>query len=310
MGARRAHAGARHPAARHRPLARVGVLNSGQATTRLLVVNADDLGFAPGVNRGILECHAAGTLSSASMMVNTPAFVDAAALVRERAPSLGIGLHLNLLTGRPLTAATSLADPRTGDFFPLPTLASRALRGLVTAADVRRECDAQLAALVSAGIRPTHVDSHRHTHALPGILGAVVASARAAGVRIVRRPLDAPPPSDPVTSAKMLVLHASWRAASRALDADDRALLARSPSFRGIALQGRPDVERRLLTLLDHLPAGATEIMLHPGHDDAVLAAQDPYRAEREREVAALTSPLVRERLTRGDIRLVTFADL
>ncbi|MBC7671228.1 MAG: ChbG/HpnK family deacetylase, partial [Polaromonas sp.] len=51
---------------------------------RLLVINADDFGFAPGVNRGIVEVHEAGTLSSASMMVNTPAFADAAALARER----------------------------------------------------------------------------------------------------------------------------------------------------------------------------------------------------------------------------------
>ena len=47
--------------------------------------------------------------------------------------------------------------------------------------------------------------------------------------------------------------------------------------------------------------------MLHPGYDDDMLAAQDSYRLERERELAALCSPAVRERLTRGDIRLVNF---
>jgi predicted glycoside hydrolase/deacetylase ChbG (UPF0249 family) len=64
------------------------------------------------------------------------------------------------------------------------------------------------------------------------------------------------------------------------------------------------------MTLLDHLPDAPTELMLHPGHDDAVLAAQDPYRAERERELAVLTSSIVRGRLARGDIELVTFRDL
>jgi predicted glycoside hydrolase/deacetylase ChbG (UPF0249 family) len=91
---------------------------------------------------------------------------------------------------------------------------------------------------------------------------------------------------------------------------EDRVLLDRSPSFRGIELQGVPDVERQLLALLDRLPEGTTEIMLHPGYDDAVLAAQDPYRHEREREVQALCSPLVRERLWRGDIELLNFASL
>jgi predicted glycoside hydrolase/deacetylase ChbG (UPF0249 family) len=275
-----------------------------------LIINADDLGFAPGVNRGIVEVHEAGSLSSASMMVNTPAFHEAAALVRERAPTLGVGLHFNLLTGRPLASVPTLANPRTGAFYPLAELSRRAFLGRVSPTDVRRECDAQLAALTTEGITPSHIDSHRHTHALPGILPAVVASALAAGVRVVRRPLDRPSFDDPIASVKMLALRAGWRAATRKLDAPSRALLARSPNFRGIALQSAPDIEYRLLRLLDHLPGGPTEIMLHPGYDDPVLAAQDPYRHEREREVAALCSAGVRERLTRGDIRLVTFRDL
>ena len=277
---------------------------------RLLVINADDLGFAPGVNRGIVEAHEAGTLSSASMMVNTPAFGEAAALVRERVPTLGVGLHLNLLAGRPLAVVPTLADPRSGEFYSFGELARRAMIGRVSASDVRRECDAQLAALAAEGISITHLDSHRHTHALPGVLPAVLASARAAGVRVVRRPLDEPTTSDPAASAKMLVLHGAWRVAMRGVAADDRVLLSRSPNFRGIALQGAPDVERRLLALLDRLPAGATEIMMHPGYDDAVLAEQDPYRHEREREVAALCSAAVRERISRGDLRLVHFGEL
>jgi chitin disaccharide deacetylase len=243
------------------------------------------------------------------MMVNTPAFGEAAALVRERMPRLGVGLHFNLLTGRPLTNAASLVDRATGEFLSLAALARRAALGRVSASDVRSECDAQLAALKKQRIAITHLDSHRHTHALPGILAPVLASARAAGVRVVRRPLDAIV-KQPVTSAKMLLLHAAWRAASANLGDDDHELLARSPNFRGIALQGAPDVKARLLALLDALPEGNTEIMLHPGYDDAVLAAQDPYRTEREREIAALTSAEVRERLERGDIRLVRFDQL
>jgi len=277
---------------------------------KTLVINADDLGFAPGVNRGILEAHHQGVLSSASMMVNTPAFSAAAEMVHARAPRLGVGLHLNLISGHPLAETATLADPRTGLFFSLGELSRRAIAGRILSSDVRRECDAQLSALRAAGITPTHLDSHRHTHALPGILHAVVASARAAHVPVIRRPLDRPTPSDPVASAKMLVIHAAWRAAVRALIPPDRALIERSPAFRGIALQGKPDVQQRLLRLLHRLPEGITELMVHPGYDDAVLAAQDPYRAHRERELAALCSAPVRERLMRGDIRLVRFDEL
>jgi chitin disaccharide deacetylase len=310
VDARRAHATARHSAADVGPPARVGVLNSGQSTARLLVVNADDLGFAPGVNRGILEAHHAGTLSSASMMVNTPAFAEAVDLVRSSAPTLGVGLHLNLICGKPLTAVPTLVDPATGELHPLETLARHAVSGHVDAADVRRECDAQIAALRSAGIRPTHVDSHRHAHALPCILPAVVASARDAGVQFVRRPLDSPSLMDPIAGAKMLVLHASWRTALRGVPPAHRAMLARAPHFRGIALQGAPDVRERLIATIDALPLGTTEIMLHPGYDDAVLAELDPYRKEREAEVAALLHRSVRARLERGDVRLVHFGEI
>ncbi len=277
-----------------------------------LVINADDLGFAPGVNRGIIEAHDAGTLSSASMMVNTPAFLEAAALVRDRAPTLGVGLHFNLVSGQPLTAVPTLADPRTGNFYSLPELARRAAVGRITAADVRHECDAQLAALQRENITPSHLDSHRHAHALPGILAPVLASVRAANVRFVRRPLDQPTLDDPIAGAKMLALHAAWRLAVRSVPAADREPIARAPHFRGIALQSIPDVELGLLLVLDRLPRDGRpiEIMLHPGHDDAVLAKQDPYRHERERELAALCSTTVRTRLAMPDVRLVTFAQL
>jgi predicted glycoside hydrolase/deacetylase ChbG (UPF0249 family) len=277
---------------------------------RLLVINADDLGFAPGVNRGILEAHRAGTLTSASMMVNTPAFAEAVDLVRGDAPRLGVGLHLNFVAGRPLADVPSLVDAASGTFHPLEVLARRALAGVVDAADVRRECEAQLAALTAAGIQPTHVDSHRHAHAMPGILPAVAAAARDAGISIVRRPLDQPSLLDPIAGAKMLVLHAAWRAALHGVAPAHREMLARAPHFRGIAMQGAPDVRDRLLATLDTLARGATEIMMHPGYDDAVLAEQDTFRQERVADAKALLDPAVGARLRRGDIRLVHFGEL
>ena len=277
---------------------------------RFLVINADDLGFAQGVNRGIFEAYAAGTVSSASMMVSCPAFGEAAEQALRDAPGLGIGLHLNLVSGTPLAAVPSLVDPETGRFHPLDVLARRALAGQVDAADVRRECEAQLAALVAAGITPTHLDSHRHAHALPGILPAVAAVAEDESIPVVRRPLDRASLLDPIASAKMLVLHAAWRTALIGVAVAHRARLARAPHFRGIAIQGMPDVRERLLATLDQLPLGVTEIMMHPGYDDEVLAAQDGYRVEREAEVAALLDPAVRARLAKGDVRLVTFREV
>ena len=276
---------------------------------RILVINADDLGFAPGVNRGIFEAHAAGAVSSASMMVTAPAFAEAAERAQRETPELGIGLHLNLIAGAPLSSVPSLVDAATGKFCPLDVLVRRSLAGQVDATEVRRECEAQLAALVAAGITPSHIDSHRHVHAMPGVLPAVAAVAHAAGIPVVRRPLDRVTMLDPVASAKILVVHAAWRTALTGVAPAHRGLLARAPHFRGIAMQGMPDIRERLLATIDQLPIGATEIMVHPGYDDDVLAAQDSMRTERAVELKALCDPAVVERLQKGDVKLVSFRE-
>ena len=63
--------------------------------TRRVVVNADDFGLTEGVNRGILDAHLDGIVTSTTTMVRQPAAADAAARARE-APRLGIGLHVDL----------------------------------------------------------------------------------------------------------------------------------------------------------------------------------------------------------------------
>src|SRR5688572_8171575 len=277
---------------------------------RILVINADDLGFAPGVNRGILDAHAAGTVSSASMMVTTPAFAEAAERVRRDATRLGVGLHLNLVVGAPLSNVPSLVDPETGQFHQLDAFVRHGLAGQIDPVEVRRECEAQLAALVAAGIAPTHIDSHRHVHAMPGILPVVAAVAHAAAIPVVRRPLDRVSVLDPVASAKILVVHAAWRTALTGVAPAHRGLLGRAPHFRGIAMQGAPDMRDRLLATIDQLPIGATEIMVHPGYDDDGPAAQDDFHAERAVELSALCDPAVVARLRKGDVKLVTFREL
>ncbi len=143
---------------------------------------------------------------------------------------------------------------------------------------------------------------------MPGILPSVAAAAHDAGIKVVRRPLDRISVLDPLASAKMLMLHTAWRTALIGVAPAHRATLARAPHFRGIAMQGMPDVRDRLLAILDRKQLGVTEIMVHPGYADDVLAAQDPFRSERETELAALLDPAVRARLAKGDVQLVSFA--
>ena len=258
-----------------------------------LVVNADDFGLSAGVNRGILETHAAGVVSSVSVLVNAPGWDDAVRRLRDLGPppGLGVGLHLNLTMGRPVSWGGSLCNVRTGRFHTLPALVARAVTGRLDSGDVAIECTAQLARLRNAGLVVTHVDSHRHVHVLPGVWGAVVETARAAGVPVVRVPLE-PWSINPVNwraSLKKVALRVAWGLASRGVTPLDRP-----DRFVGISLQGSRSLPARLLAVLDRLEPGTTELMVHPGYADGDLVAWDDYTAPRARELAALTHPEVR----------------
>src|SRR5947199_9989963 len=195
-------------------------MTGGGATPdeRRLVVNADDFGFSAGVNRGILEAHAAGVGSSVSVLVNTPGWPDALRRLRDLgpAPGLGVGLHLNLTMGRPVSWGGNLADARTGRFHTLRALVARAFAGRLDPGDVAIECAAQLARLRNAGLVATHPDSHRHVHVLPGVWGAVVEAARAPAVPVVRVPLEPwrVNPANWGAALRQAALRMAWGAAS------------------------------------------------------------------------------------------------
>ena len=263
-------------------------------------MNADDFGLSPGVTDGILEAHAAGVVSSVSVLVNAPGWEHAVAALRG-ATSLGVGLHLNLTAGDPLSEGRTLVDAHTGRFHGLAGLVTRALTGRIDPEHVAEECGAQLARLRGTGVRVTHIDSHRHVHALPGVWASVVATARAHGVPFVRVPVEH---GAGRAWVKRSTIRAAWRVAARG-----GARPRHADRFHGIGLEGDPRFLSRLLALIDRLgpPPLVTELMVHPGRPDRALAAWDGYVAPRATELAALTSSAVRERLRRGDVCLTHF---
>lgn len=287
-------------------LARTSPLTPRNPSARTqLVVNADDFGIAPAVNAGILEAHAAGTVTSTSMMVHCPGWDDAVRSLSS-APKLGVGLHLNLLVGAPLVAGVTCVDRRTGRFLPLSTLVGRALSGRLDDTEIEAEVEAQVAAIEVLGTRLAHIDSHRHTHALPVIRGAVARVAARRGLHL-RRPVESHRrfPNALVSQLHRGVIAWSWRATSIG------AATTRAPDhFIGVSMQGGERFEAQLTHVLDHLPAGTVELMVHPGRVDDALRSVDGYTWQRERELAALLSAPVRERLRAGDIALARFTDL
>src|SRR5437899_4173999 len=215
-------------------------------SARRLVVNADDFGLSPGVNDGILEAHAAGVVSSVSVLVNAPGWEHAVAALRGTG-SLGVGLHLNLTAGEPVSEGRCLVHPHTGRFHGLAGLVTRALTGRIDPEHVAEESGAQLTRLRAAGVRVTHIDSHRHVHALPGVWASVVATARAHGVPFVRVPVE-----DGAWGGawvKRWTIRAAWRVAARGVP-----LPRHAARLCGIGLQGDHRFVKRRPALV-HRPA-------------------------------------------------------
>lgn len=306
---------------------------AGPGIRRRLVINADDIGLSQGVNRGIIKCAECGVVTSVSMIANMPGWDDALASLHATSADISVGLHFNIVAGRPLTSAPSITDPMTGAFYSLPQLAIRAVSGRVSRDDVSAECVAQLAKLRAAGIRVSHIDSHRHVHALPGISGAVLETARMLGICVVRAPLEPlnVNPGHWRATLKKLMLGTSWHAWHAPYAASMRYTSRYTPAmsahdystpnysryvnnyvdhFFGISLQGGTHFAERLDRIINQLPAGTSEIMVHPGVSDAALASVDGYTWQRECEIEALTSPALRARLDQRGIELVNFGSL
>lgn len=271
-----------------------------------LVINADDLGLAESVNRGIIETIEHGVVTSTSLLVNMSAGDDAIQRLRDWLSrgdprTLSVGLHFNIVAGSPLSACATLLDAHR-KFLPLRVLAWRALKRRIDQRDVQRELEAQLdrakRLLVPLGMRVTHIDSHRHVHCLPVMYDAVLRAARRHGIGHVRHPYE----------ARVLIRRPHAVLASRVL----RAIASnRQPldnvGFAGIGAMGSRTFEHDIATLLLALPPGTTELMVHPGYDSPELAAIDPYRMPREREVRALTSPALRDRILELGVQLTPF---
>jgi predicted glycoside hydrolase/deacetylase ChbG (UPF0249 family) len=269
---------------------------------RRLIVNADDYGLSRGVTTGIIEAAETGVVTSASMMVNLPGFNDAAARAGSR-PSLSLGLHLNLTTGKPLTSAPSLTQRNTGKFYSLPVLIARASLGRIDSSEVTLECAAQLDRMAEVGIAPTHLDSHRHVHAHPALWPAVIEAASSRGVSNVRVPTE-----------PLWVNARDWKSTLKktGLLMCSRTLRGRSEHsvadhFFGLSLQGGRAFAARLFALIPKLPEGTTELMTHPGYADAGLSEYDGYTWQREDELRVLCSKELRELVLRNGIELASF---
>jgi predicted glycoside hydrolase/deacetylase ChbG (UPF0249 family) len=263
---------------------------------RTLVVNADDLGLTVGVNDGIFDAHASGILTSASLMATAPATANAIRRARSHS-TLGIGVHLTLVDGTPMLPPDRIPTLVQGDGrFHLswrPFIVA-CLLGRISMDDVERELRAQIEYVTAQGITPTHLDSHKHVHLFPPVFEVVVRLAHTFQIPVVRVPKERTLADLPLFD---MARRAYYLAESRGIS---------TPWFVGRAMTGVMTADA-LAKALRRLPAGHTELMVHPGYvDDALRQLPTRLLASRETEVALLTSSATAQLVLDEDVHLVS----
>ena len=253
---------------------------------KAVIINADDLGICCETNTAIGLASRDGILTSASLMVNMPAFADAVDRVVYRHQHLGVGLHLVLTSGRPVLDPSRVpllvnARGHFGYSFGSLVRVLRSKRRRAVLRQIRDEWRAQFEKARAAGISLDHVDSHQHVHMLPALWTSVrrLAGEYAAGpVRDSHERVSFLGPTRwhprdflrPMNVAKVLALSRYGRINARRArgEATDRIL---SPHhLAGVRHSGRVDYQV-LSRLFAALPDGVTEVVTHPGTLEGTL---------------------------------------
>jgi hopanoid biosynthesis associated protein HpnK len=280
------------------------VPGAAETTGRFLIVTADDFGLHESINAAIEQGNRAGVLTAASLMVAAPAADSAVRRAREL-PGLHVGLHVVLADGEPILPRHAIPDlvgpdGRFGSNMVLDGVRYFAIPAVRR--QVEAEIRAQYEAFAATGLVLDHVNAHKHFHLHPTLLELILRVGREFGVRAMRLP------SEPlwfsqrgarVPAAIAAALLSPWLAIMR--HRMQAAGVDHNDQLFGVAATGAMN-EARLLEVLARLPAGVTEIYLHPATNSGatVNASQGTYR--HSEELAALLSPRVKAAILEAGI--------
>jgi len=270
---------------------------------RRLIVNADDFGRSHTINQAVIRAHREGILTSASLMVNEPAYEEAVALAREH-PQLGVGLHLTLLCGHSTLAPEQIPglvdeqrqfsnDPvRVGFRY----FAQRHLRPQLEA-----EIEAQFEKFRSTGLPLDHVNGHLHLHLHPTVFRILMKHAQKWRITHLRLTWDPFWLNARLARGRWgyRALHAIIHTAlsQRARDALRQGAIKHTHSVFGLLQSDRMN-EDYICRLLPLLPAGDSELYSHPSLE------------EYKHEFDALISPRIKVLLHKLGIKLIRYQDL
>jgi chitin disaccharide deacetylase len=280
---------------------------------KYLIVNADDYGLDENINRAVIMGYSRGVVRSTTILANGEAFLSGIHALKEN-PGLGVGVHLTLVNGYPLSPPNEIPSllNANGKFFrSYQEFFPRFLAGKIKLREIRDEWGKQISRVQNQGIVVTHLDSHQHLHVLPGIHKIVSELALDFHIQKIRLPQE-----------KMMFLGGSVPSLSRWLARDilsgvsalskfyfSKQNLKSPQQFYGMLWGGHLS-ENRLITILQRLPVGISEIMTHPGLSSQALEQKFLWGYNWEEELAALTSLKVKTIVEQQGIQLINYRSL
>ena len=280
-------------------------MGTGERRLKRVIVTADDFGISTPVNEAIEDAYRHGILTTTCLMVGAPAADDAVRRAKQ-IPQMGVGLHIVIVCGRPILAASQVPDlvDASGSF---DTNLFRAGVRYFFLPHVRRqlarEIRAQFEAFAKTGLSLDHVNAHNHLHIHPTVFSMILRIGKDYGLRAIRIPFEPPPPQCKVSMAEHFV--GMWislmrrRAARYEIRVNDR--------MYGLRDTGRMNLER-LKLILESLPDGVSEVVCHPATRRGPEIEDAAYDYQFEEEYRALLHDDVRRAVKDAD--LISFRDI
>lgn len=248
-----------------------------------LIINADDFGHSKGINMGIIEAYQDGVLTSTTLMASMPGFDQAVELSKQN-PGLGVGVHLTLTCGYPVSKGLKTIVDDKGAFQNLSFYEKKDNLDLINLDEVYKEWKSQIDKVIASGIVPTHIDSHHHINSLDKLQKIYLSLADEYNLP-VRNNFNLPE---------------GYKSTSKMLDYFDQ-------------LGGKTDIWRNMETnnlIRDCKIYDSIEIMCHPAYVDAFLAENSAYTINRTSALKELLNPEIKKLFDDNGIELITFRDL
>lgn len=239
-----------------------------------LIVNADDFGWTEGVNKGIIQAHKEGIVTSTTVMMNMP-FAYESVEYSKLYPNLGFGVHLVLTDGKPLGKNYRTLTGKDGsfktDFIKNPCFDPK---------EVQEEWVLQIEAFLRMGIRPTHFDSHMHVHRSKELENVVA---------FLQKTYNLPVRNIFKYRRKDIFKHAGFNKEFYNLNVTKDVIKKAIRNLKG---------------------DGVLELMCHPAYNCEKLNSKSPYNSKREEELQVLCDKELKHALEINKVQLINYGSI